>query len=157
MPSSGAAPRWLDAEQQRIWRSYLLGTSRLLERLDADLRRYGLDLPEYEILVVLSESPERKLRMSDLAAAIHLSRSRLTHTVSRMEKAGLVTRGTCSQDRRGVCAELTDSGFALLVSAAPDHVEAVRRYLVDVATPRDFAAVGRVFSAVSKAADSAKP
>ena len=80
-----APPRWLTAEQQRVWRTYLLGSARLSERLDADLRKSGLDLPEYEILVSLEEAPDRRLRMSELAAAVHQSRSRLTHTIARME------------------------------------------------------------------------
>ena len=71
-----------------MWRTYLLGSARLLERLDADLRKSGLDLPEYEILVTLEEAPDRRLRMSELADAVHQSRSRLTHTIARMEKPG---------------------------------------------------------------------
>lgn len=148
MPQLQTAPRWLDAEQQRIWRSYLLGSARLAQRLDADLREFGLDLAEYEILVTLSEAPERRVRMSDLAEAVHQSRSRLTHTVSRMETAGLVDRSSCPTDRRGVWAHLTDQGFALLEAAAPSHVEAVRRNFVEAMTEDDYAALGRAFAAV---------
>jgi DNA-binding MarR family transcriptional regulator len=142
------APRWLDVEQQKVWRAYLLGSARLAERLDADLREFGLDLGEYEILVTLSEAPDRRVRMSELAEAVHQSRSRLTHTVSRMENAGLVDRASCPTDRRGVWAHLTDEGFRLLEVAAPTHVEAVRRHFVEAMTPEDYAAVGRGFSAV---------
>lgn len=140
--------RWLTAEQQRVWRTYLLGAARLNERLDADLHRLGLDLPEYEILVVLEESADRRLRMSELADAVHQSRSRLTHTVARMEKAGLVERMTCPTDRRGRWATLTDPGFEVLERAAPGHVAAVRRNLVDAVSPADWEALGRVFAAV---------
>ncbi|HEY5786345.1 MAG TPA: MarR family transcriptional regulator [Microlunatus sp.] len=140
--------RWLTGEQQKVWRTYLLGAARLNERLDADLQRSGLDLPEYEILVNLEESPERRLRMSELADAVHQSRSRLTHTIARMEKSGLVVRTTCPTDRRGVWAELTDAGFKVLAAAAPGHVAAVRRHLVDAAAPEDWEALGRVFAAV---------
>ena len=142
------APRWLDTEQQRIWRTYLLGSARLAQRLDADLREFGLDLGEYEILVALSEAPERRVRMSDLAEAVHQSRSRLTHTVSRMENAGLVERSSCPTDRRGVWAHLTSDGMALLESAAPSHVEAVRRNFVEAMAEEDYAALGRAFAAV---------
>lgn len=145
--------RWLTAEQQKVWRTFLLGSARLSERLDADLHRSGLDLPEYEILVVLEESPDHRLRMSELADAVHQSRSRLTHTVSRMEKAGLVERTTCPTDRRGVWAQLADQGFAVLRSTAPGHVDAVRRYFVDAVSPADYEAVGRAFAAVLAAAD----
>jgi DNA-binding MarR family transcriptional regulator len=148
MPRPQTAPRWLDTEQQRIWRSYLLGSARLAQRLDADLREFGLDLAEYEILVTLSEAPERRVRMSDLAEAVHQSRSRLTHTVSRMEAAGLVDRSSCPTDRRGVWAHLTDQGMELLEAAAPSHVEAVRRNFVEAMTADDYAALGRGFAAV---------
>ncbi|GAA1840401.1 MarR family transcriptional regulator [Microlunatus capsulatus] len=148
MPRVQTAPRWLDVEQQKVWRAYLLGSARLAERLDADLREFGLDLGEYEILVTLSEAPDRRVRMSELAEAVHQSRSRLTHTVSRMENAGLVDRASCPTDRRGVWAHLSDEGFRLLEVAAPTHVEAVRRHFVEAMTPEDYAAVGRGFSAV---------
>ncbi len=140
--------RWLTGDQQKVWRTYLLGSARLDERLGADLQGSGLDLPEYEILVNLEESPDRRLRMSELADAVHQSRSRLTHTIARMEKAGLVVRTTCPTDRRGVWAQLTDTGFTVLAAAAPGHVAAVRRNLVDAVAPEDWEALGRVFAAV---------
>ena len=142
------APRWLTAEQQQIWRAYLLGSALLLERIDADLRPFGLDRAEYEILVVLSETDSQKLRMAELADAVHQSRSRLTHTISRMEKTGLVKRTSCPTDRRGVWAELTPEGFELIKEAAPTHVETVRRNFVEVMSEEDYAAVGRAFIAV---------
>ena len=148
MPQVTTAPRWLDADQQRVWRAYLLGSARLAERLDADLRAFGLDLGEYEILVTLSEAPDRRVRMSELADAVHQSRSRLTHTVTRMENAGLVDRASCPTDRRGVWAHLTDEGFRLLELAAPTHVESVRRNFVEAMTADDYAALGRAFTAV---------
>lgn len=141
-------PKWLSNDQQRIWRSFLLGNARLFERLDAELRQFGIDLPEYEILVAVSEAPEGRIRMSELADKVHQSRSRLTHTVTRMEKARLIERTTFPSDRRGVWAQLTDTGLELLKSAAPEHVAAVRRNFVEAAGPEDFAALGRVFDAV---------
>ena len=142
------AVQWLTEEQQRVWRTYLLGVARLTEELDADLRRSGLDLPEYEILVVLEESPDRRLRMSELADAVHQSRSRLTHTIARMEKASLVERETCPTDRRGVWAQLTKTGYETLRQTAPGHVKAVRRFFVDAVDPEDYEALGRAFTAV---------
>jgi DNA-binding MarR family transcriptional regulator len=147
------APHWLSADQQQVWRAYLLGSARLAERLDADLREFGLDLGEYEILVTLSEAPDRRIRMSELAEAVHQSRSRLTHTVTRMENAGLVDRSSCPTDRRGVWAHLSDAGFELLEVAAPSHVEAVRRYFVEATSEEDYAAVGRAFAAVVQATE----
>lgn len=141
-------PRWLSEEEQRVWRAYLLGSARLAERLDADLRQFGLDLPEYEILVSLEEAPERRARMSELATAVHQSRSRLTHTIARMEAAGLVQRTSCPTDRRGVWAELTPAGLELLQTAAPSHVRAVRQHFVEAVGAADYRALGRAFAAV---------
>lgn len=142
--------RWLSAEQQRAWRAYLVGTTLLTERLDRDLReRHDLSLPEYEILVRLSEASDRQLRMAVLADSLSHSRSRVTHTVSRMEVEGLILRTTCPSDRRGVIAEMTDKGFQVLKEAAHTHVAGVREYLVDIADVGDFAAVGRVFDSVA--------
>ncbi len=142
------AARWLTDDQQRAWRAYLLGSLVLSERLDAQLREHDLDLAEYEILVTLSEAADRQLRMAELADAVHQSRSRLTHTVTRMEKRGLIERSTCPVDRRGVWANLTDAGFRLLEEAAPSHVECVRQNFVDAIDPEDLAAIGRAFRAV---------
>jgi DNA-binding MarR family transcriptional regulator len=152
---STSEPRWLTADQQRIWRAYLLASARLSEKLDADLRKFGMDLPEYEILVSLEEVPGRRLRMSELADAVHQSRSRLTHTISRMEKLGLVVRTTCPADRRGVWAELTEAGVSLLSTAAPSHVEAVQRNFVEAIGEEDYTALGRAMEAVLNVDDRA--
>lgn len=150
MTANVATTRWLDAEQQRSWRAYLVGTTLLMDRLDRDLRElHDLSMPEYEILVRLSEAPDHRMRMAQLAGSISHSRSRVTHTVARLEKDGLVTRSACASDGRGVEAVLTDEGLKRLEAAAPTHVEGVRQFLVDLAGAEDFAAVGRVFNAVA--------
>lgn len=142
-------PRWLDVDQQRAWRAYMLGTTLLRDRLDGDLQQvFGMSLVEYEVLVRLSEN-EGQMRMAQLADSLAHSRSRVTHTVKRMEDDGLVERCTFTGDRRGVVARLTETGWEVLRSAAPVHVEGVRRYLIDVASPTDLEAVRRVFDAVS--------
>jgi DNA-binding MarR family transcriptional regulator len=148
--------RWLDADQQRIWRSWLLGVARIDAVLTDYLRPHNLDLAEYEILVVLSESDQRHMRMSDLALLVHQSRSRLTHTVSRLEADGFVSRERTCDDGRGVYATLTDAGFAKLVEAAPSHVESVRKIFVDAVAPADFEAIGRAMAAVLAAEIDAK-
>jgi DNA-binding MarR family transcriptional regulator len=103
--------RWLDTSQQQAWRALIMGMTLLTDRLDADLRRgFDISLAEYEILVRLSERPERRLRMAQLADAMAHSRSRVTHTVKRMEKAGLVRRFDSEEDRRGVVCEMTEQG-----------------------------------------------
>jgi DNA-binding MarR family transcriptional regulator len=148
--SDGRGTRWLDADQQGSWRAFVVGVTLLLDRLDADLQRsFDLSLTEYEILVRLSERPERQMRMAQLADALAHSRSRVTHTVTRMQKAGLVTRSSSPEDGRGIVCCLTDEGYALLVEAADVHVTGVRDYLVDLVSPEDFQALGRVMDAVS--------
>ena len=147
-------PNWLTPAQQVVWRDSLAAVAWVREQLDADLRKYHLDQNEYEVLVVLSEAPDRSVRMSQLADESNQSRSRLTHTVGRMEQAGLIERRTATNDRRGVVATLTDKGFELLERAAVDHVTAVRRVLVDVVEPGDWEALGRAMKAVLAVADS---
>lgn len=141
---------WLTSEQQQAWRSYLLGTTLLMDRLDRDLRhQHDLSLAEYEILVRLSERTDHRMRMAELADALRHSRSRVTHTVRRLELDGLTRRDTCLSDGRGVEAVLTDEGMRRLVEAAPTHVAGVRAHFVDVVPEEDFAAIGRAFDAVS--------
>ena len=143
--------RWLTDDEQRSWRAWLSASLLLQDRLNSDLQaQHGLSNADYEILVRLSESPDRKLRMSTLAETTLSSRSRLSHQIDRMEKAGLVERQSCADDRRGAYAALTESGWSTLVAAAPDHVTSVREHLVDQLTTREFAALG---AACQKVAD----
>ncbi|WP_299052027.1 MarR family transcriptional regulator [uncultured Nocardioides sp.] len=151
-------PAWLDADQQRSWRALVLGMTLLTHRLDDELRRgFGLSLTEYEILVRLAESTEREMRMAALADSLCLSRSRITHTVARMEAAGLVERRASQQDGRGVVAVMTDGGEQRLQEASPSHVAAVREHLVDLVDPSDFRSLGRVMDAVSDALVAQNP
>lgn len=141
---------WLSPDEQRSWRAWLSASTLLADQLNRELQsQRGLTGADYEILVRLSESPDRRMRMSDLAASTLASRSRLSHQIDRMVDAGLVTRETCSEDRRGSFAALTDIGWETLVQAAPDHVASVRAHLVDVLTPDEFAALGRACQKVS--------
>jgi len=147
--------RWLDDEQQEAWRRFLEGTSRFYEALD---RAHDAALPlgfgEYHLLVQLSEAPEHTLRMSALADFLALSRSRLTHTVDRMEARGLVERRPVPGDRRGVNCVMTPAGHGLLVETAPGHVAAVRRLLVDALDPEEMETLGRAMAKVCEAAKS---
>ena len=125
--------QWLDDGQQRTWRAFLTAQRLLFDRLERKLQRdAGLPHTYYEILVRLSEAPDRTLRMSQLAESSMSSRSRLSHAVARLEEAGWVRRRSCAEDRRGSFAELTPEGMAKLVEAAPGHVAAVRADLFDV-------------------------
>lgn len=128
--------RWLDADEQRTWRAFLAASRTLMDSLDRELHRdAGMPHAYYEILVRLSESTDRQLRMSDLAESTNSSRSRLSHAIARLEEAGWVRRESCPSDRRGAFAVLTDRGFEVLAAAAPGHVEGVRRHLFDQLSP----------------------
>jgi len=143
--------RWLDADEQRSWRAWIAATLLLPDRLSRDLQESaGISLSDYEILVHLSESPDRRLRMSDLAEATLSSRSRLSHQIDRLTAAGFVDRQPCSEDRRGAFAVLTPAGWDFLVESAPVHVASVRDNLVDVLTPEEFAELGRICAIVSE-------
>ena len=154
-----AAPRWLDPAEQRAWRAYLESTKILFDALDRHLQRQA-DMPHayFEVLVRLSEAPARSLRMSELADLTLSSRSRLSHAVARLEEKGWVTRTQDATDRRGQIATLTETGFAVLVEAAPGHVENVREYVIDALTPAQLdqlAAIGEaIIARVSEAAAS---
>lgn len=123
---------WLDEDEQRAWRAFLHATGALMSQLERELQAdHGLSHAYYEVLVHLSEAPDRTLRMSQLADASRSSRSRLSHAVARLESSGWVVREACQGDRRGQMCRLTDEGFAVLERAAPSHVEGVRRHLFD--------------------------
>jgi DNA-binding MarR family transcriptional regulator len=128
--------RWLTEEEQQAWRAFLTACQTLFTAIDAQLlRESGIPHGYYEILVRLSETPGRALRMTQLAEASTSSKSRLSHAVARLEERGWVKRSDCPTDRRGQIAQLTDEGFAALAAAAPGHVEQVRRSLIDQLTP----------------------
>ena len=150
MTDDGGTTIWLDEDEQVSWRALMVGMTLLLDRLDDDLHRAcNLSLVEYEILVRLSEREGRQMRMAQLADALAHSRSRVTHTITRMERAGLVTRSSSPEDGRGVVASMTDRGWELLERVAPLHVAGVRDNLVDLVSAEDFRADGRVMNAVA--------
>lgn len=134
---------WLSDDEQRSWRAWITASTLLNARLTRELTAdHDLTMADYEILVRLSEADERWMHMSELAERTMSSRSRLSHQIDRMEKAGLVRRECCQHDRRGQHAVLTDAGWDTLETAAPSHVDGVRRYVVDAMTPEQLAALG---------------
>lgn len=150
-----APPRWLNSAEMRAWRGFVEGSQRLMEVLNRELQsRHGLSLADYQILVLLSESPDGSVRMSELADGILASRSKLTHQVRRMEDANLVVRSTCADDGRGVLARITDHGRATLTDAAPTHVRGVRRYLIDLLDVGELSGLADVFDKVDAALDA---
>lgn len=127
--------RWLSEDEQRAWRTHLEVSRLLTYQLERDLQPFGLTINDYEILVNLSESEDRRMRMSDLAAATLQSKSRLSHQITRMEKAALVRRESCESDKRGLFAVLTDQGWSTMREVAPHHVASVRRHFIDQLSP----------------------
>src|SRR5215218_7512485 len=152
---SAAEPRWLDVDEQKAWRAWLYSAQLLMDRLDRELtHETGISHAYYEILVALSETPGRKLRMSELADRCLSSRSRLSHAVSRLEERGWVQRQVCPEDGRGQLAVLTAQGFAALEAAAPIHVESVRTHLFDQLSPAQVEAMRDIGETLLRHLDS---
>ncbi|GAA3679643.1 MarR family transcriptional regulator [Yimella lutea] len=129
----GSGVEWLDDEQQLAWRHYIRGSRALETVLDNEVQtEAGMSLSEFELLSMLSEAPDRVLRMSTLAELIVQSRSRVTHTANRLARRGWVERRAAADDGRGVELVLTEAGMEAVVVAAQVHVMSVRRHLVDV-------------------------
>lgn len=144
-PLAGLGPQQIQA-----WRAFLRGTAQVNEVVNRDLEDLaGLSLHEYEVLQRLAEAPEATMRMSALAGELVYSRSRLTHTVRRMEEGGLVERSTCETDRRGVNCTITELGRRRLADARPGHVNSVREHLVDRLTSEQMDQLSRIMSALS--------
>jgi DNA-binding MarR family transcriptional regulator len=145
---NATAPQWLNTAEMKAWRRYIIASRRLIEALDNDLESHDLSMPDYEILAQLSDAPDRKMRMSELADITLLSRSRLSHRMKVMEKAGWVKREACPSDKRGYFAVMTAKGWKAIVAAAPDHVESVRARFVDHLSKADQEVVATIFARV---------
>lgn len=150
--------RWLDDEEQRVWRAYLAVSRKLPQALERQLQvEAGLPHTYYIILAMLSESPSRSLRMSQLAEMVSSSPSRLSHAVDRLTERGWVRRERASTDRRGNVAVLTEEGWAVVKEAAPGHVRAVRENLFDLVTRDQLKVLGEVFATVRAHLDRESP
>jgi DNA-binding MarR family transcriptional regulator len=140
--------RWLSETEMAAWRNYIVATLRLRQRLHRELvEQHDVTLTDYEVLVCI-EAAGNRLRMTELALMLGSTKSRLSHQIGRMEIAGIVRRLRDPEDKRGVVAELTDAGEALLGQAAPKHVEGVREHLIDLLTPEEQLVIGQAFSRV---------
>ncbi|HWH01579.1 MAG TPA: MarR family transcriptional regulator, partial [Pilimelia sp.] len=141
--------RWLDDDEQRAWRAYLRMTARLTAALSRQLQAQSqLSLPDYEVLVHLTDAPDGRLRPYELQRAMDWEQSRLSHHLSRMQGRGLIRREQCGDDGRGAYVRLTDAGRQAITAAAPGHVAAVRRHFFDALTPEQVAALRQVASRV---------
>ncbi|MBD9700575.1 MarR family winged helix-turn-helix transcriptional regulator [Streptomyces caniscabiei] len=149
--SAEEEPRWLTDEEQRTWVAYVHTKTLLEDHLDRQLQRdAGMPHLYYHMLVVLSSAPQRRLRMTELAMQMKITRSRLSHAVARLEKNGWVRRENCPVDKRGQFAVLTDGGFEMLSKSAPGHVAAVRQALFDRLSPEQQKALGEIMEIVAE-------
>jgi DNA-binding MarR family transcriptional regulator len=141
--------RWLTEEEQRAWRGLLRMTSQLNARMNRQLLRdYGVSLADYDVLVVLSEAPEGRLRVFEVADALAWEQSRVSHQLARMQRRGLIAREDCASDGRGALAVLTEAGRAAIERAAPAHVETVRQLVFDGLTHDQLTALTEVTTRV---------
>lgn len=154
-PSRDAvSPRWLTAEEMRAWLGLQTVIALLPSALDAQLRRdSNLSHYEYLLLAMLSEAPERTLRMSALATATDATLPRLSHVVNRLERRGLVERSPDPTDRRATLARLTEAGWATVVAAAPGHVETVRQHVFDLLSEDQVAQLAEIVAVLSQDLD----
>jgi DNA-binding MarR family transcriptional regulator len=141
---------WLNETEQAAWRAYLEVMRLLPNHLEDRLHeRHELTLTDYQVLVEVSEAEDHRLRMTELSHRTQLSKSRLSHQIGRMERAGLVLRTQCPEDRRGQWAELTDAGWAILREAAPRHVADVRELFFDLLDEEQTAVLATTLRAVA--------
>jgi DNA-binding MarR family transcriptional regulator len=136
---------WLDDRQQRIWRAWLKLNRDLPATLGRELQAGSdLSMADFEVLVNLTDVPEGRLRISELASNMNWERSRVSHHLKRMEARALVDRAGCPDDGRGSFVGITRAGRDAIERAAPDHVESVRRLVIDVLTEEELETLGRL-------------
>jgi DNA-binding MarR family transcriptional regulator len=137
--------RWLTAEEEHVWRRWLTLNARLSATLQRELQDdAGLSMPDYEVLVHLTDSPEGRMRVTDLARLLQWERSRVSHHVTRMERRRLVQRVECAEDGRGAFVVITPDGRAAIEQAAPGHVNTVRRLVFDALSPEEVDALATI-------------
>jgi DNA-binding MarR family transcriptional regulator len=137
--------QWLTAEQERVWRRWLRLNARLSATLQKELHHdAGLSMPDFEVLVHLTDSPQGRVRVTDLARLLQWERSRVSHHVTRMESRRLVQRVECAEDGRGAFVVITPQGRAAIEQAAPGHVNTVRRLVFDALNPEEIDALATI-------------
>ncbi|MET9482184.1 MarR family transcriptional regulator [Streptomyces sp. NPDC006638] len=148
---SGTQPRWLTPAEQDTWQAYVQGSTLLEDHLDRQLQRdAGMPHIYYALMVYLARAPRRRMRMTELARAAKITRSRLSHAIARLEKYGWVRREDCPSDKRGQNAYLTDEGNEVLARSAPEHVTAVRQAIFDRLTPEQVTQLGEIMWVIAK-------
>lgn len=150
--------RWLDERELRAWRSLQFMQMRLEGQLARQLAAdSGLSYPDYLVLVALTDRPDGRMRLFELAEALGWEKSRVSHQVARMADRGLVGKEKCDSDRRGAFVVVTAKGRREIEAAAPGHVAAVRHLVVDRLTPAQLDAIGEAAEVVLAALDEPGP
>ena len=143
------ATKWLNSAEMTAWRSFIETTGDLMRTIEKDLEPFGLDRGDYQLLAMLSEAPDHKLRMCDLADSLRLTRSGLTRRMEGVLKKKLVTRVQSIEDGRVANVQMTPKGMELLKKAAPHHLESVRRLMIDLLSPAEIKAIGSAFGKIA--------
>lgn len=145
---------WLDADQQDAWRAYIRAQIELQGALARDLAGHSaLSMPDFEVLVFLTDVPDGSVRITELARQLRWERSRLSHHLKRMTGRGLIAREDCGEDGRGAFAVITDAGRKAIEEAAPTHVSAVRRMVVDALDPDELEQLGAISAKIRAAVE----
>jgi DNA-binding MarR family transcriptional regulator len=156
--STSTDVRWLTTDEQRLWRGWLKLNAQLTATLAREMQEEaGLSSPDFEVLVNLTDSPEGRVRVTDLATQMLWERSRVSHHVTRMERRGLVQRANCEEDGRGAWVEITAAGRTAIEKAAPGHVETVRRLVFDALSPDEVRAFTHLVEKVQARAAAGAP
>ncbi|MFE6507616.1 MarR family winged helix-turn-helix transcriptional regulator [Nocardioides sp. NPDC057767] len=141
--------KWLSNDEQVAWRSWLAVNAQLTARMNRDLQaKNGLSLADYDVLVNLTDVPDRSLRMYELGDKLQWEKSRLSRQVMRMAARGLVERRECLDDRRGAYVDLTPAGLEAIEAAAPEHVRLIRQVMFDAFTAEEVAALTKLYQGV---------
>lgn len=139
-------------EHLRAWRGLITAHAELIEQIDQDLGAAGcVPLSWYDVLIELYEAPERRLRMSDLARRVVLSRSTLTHLAARLEGAGLLARERAPQDRRGAYAVLSAAGVEALRQAWPVYSRGIASYFARHLSEEEAGQLAAIFARIRAA------
>jgi DNA-binding MarR family transcriptional regulator len=150
--------QWLSPREQRSWRAFIRLNQKLTARIGSELQSSAkLSGPDFAILVALTDEPSGRLRFQELAKAIEFEQSRLSHQIGRMIKRGLVAREECAEDGRGAFVTITAQGRETIEAAAPKHVAAVRRLVLDALSPEEFDTLGDLAERINKHLDETAP
>lgn len=156
MAAMSSEVRWLTGQEQHLWRSWLKLNTELASTLQRELQQdAGLSMPDYEVLVHLTDNPQGRVRVNELAGLLQWERSRVSHHIKRMERRGLVERMECSEDGRGAFVVITPQGRTVIEEAAPGHVMAVRRLMIDALSKEEKEALAAVIDKLLDRLDNA--